>query len=134
MQTEHRGSSTWGQQLKTVADPTSLGGFRSAFTLKELIDVKAAWGISITSMMMRANELNLVSKSLFYRFWAKEGKEWREAKAEPGDERYAGVEKSDRFRRLVYRGVAEGQISQLKGCELLNLSLDELRTGGRIIA
>lgn len=112
----------------------ALGGFRHAFTLKELIDIKAAWGISITSLMMRANELNLVSKSLFYRFWREEGKEWREAKAEPGDKAYAGVEKSDRFRRLVYRGVAEGQISQLKGCELLNISLDELRAGGRIIA
>jgi Zn-dependent peptidase ImmA (M78 family)/DNA-binding XRE family transcriptional regulator len=112
----------------------ALGGHRKSFTLKELIEIKAAWGISMTSVIMRAKELDLIPNALYRRFWQYDGKKWQEAKGEPGDKKYKGVEKSKRFQKLVYRAIAEEEITLMKACELLDISLDDLRSGGGLIS
>ncbi len=112
----------------------ALGGHRENFSLQELIDLKLGWGISITSIFMRAKELGLISPALSRRFWNQYGTPWKEAHGEPHDDRYQYEERSDRFDRLVFRAVAEGEITRSKACQLLNISLDDLRSKGTIVS
>jgi len=103
----------------------AFGGYRERISLNELIEMKVTWGISLSSLMMRANQLELISKALYRRFWDTYTKEeWK--KKEPGDDAYKGQEESHRFRRLVFRGLGEGRISHSKASSLLNCTLDEL--------
>lgn len=48
---------------------------------------------------------------------------WR--KQEPGE--YAGSEECFRFRQILYRGVAEGEISLTKAAELADESVEALQ-------
>ena len=102
------------------------GKNRTSLSLTELIDVKAKYGVSIGSIMARARQLECISESMYNRFW-KNYKEqnWRDK--EPGDEAYRGDETSSRFKQLVYRALAEGEITRSKAAELLSVSIDRIR-------
>lgn len=104
------------------------GGHRSSFALEELIEIKAVWGISISSLAVRAHDLKLISNAVYRRFWDQWGNHWKKDKKEPGDENYLGREKSTRFFRLVHRALAEGLITRSKAADILNVSLSDLRT------
>lgn len=103
------------------------GRVRGAISLGELIELKANFGASISAIMMRARQLELISEAVSLRFWKRHGSTWRSEKKEPGDERYRGNESHSRFRQLVQRAVAEDQVSMVKGAALLNQSLGEFR-------
>ena len=112
----------------------ALGGHRENFSLRELIELKLTWGISITSIFMRAKELGLISYALSKRFWDNYGNKWRDQHGEPDDDKYEYNERSDRFERLVYRAVAEGEVTRSKASQLLNITLDDLRSSGPILS
>lgn len=102
------------------------GKIRSGISIAELIELKVNFGASISAIMMRAKQLNLISEAVFLRF-CKEAVAWRSARAEPGDERYHGNESHSRFRQLVHRAVAEDQISMSKAAALLGQNLGDFR-------
>lgn len=110
-----------------------LGGHRSSLSLEELIDIKAVWGISISSIAVRAHDLGLIAQATYRRFWDQWGSDWKKKKKEPGDDKYEGLEKSTRFSRLVHRAIAEGLITRSKAANILNVSLDDLRLQVEII-
>ncbi len=102
------------------------GKNRTSLSLTELIDVKIKYGISIASIMVRARQLDCISESMYNRFWKTYKEENWKAK-EPGDDQYRGDETSTRFKQLVYRALAEGDITRSKAAELLAVSIDVIR-------
>jgi len=113
--------------LPEKAFKDAFGGHRESLALEELIELKAVWGISISSIIMRAKELGLISQALYRRFWDDHGDAWAKARREPGDDRYAGREESKRFFSLVHRAIAQQEITRSKAAALLDINLDELR-------
>jgi Zn-dependent peptidase ImmA (M78 family) len=103
-----------------------IGKYRKGISLAELIELKLNFGASIWAIMMRARQLELITEAVFTRF-CKVAVSWRSKKEEPGDEQYQGNEGHSRFRQLIHRAVAEGQISASKGAGMLNQSLGDLR-------
>lgn len=102
------------------------GKHRRSFSLEELIEIKITYGISIAAQVYRAYDLGCISEATSKRFWITYSKKgWRGG--EPGDDLYIGNETSNRFKQLVYRAVAEGQITRSKAAELLNANISEFR-------
>lgn len=96
---------------------------RIKIALKELIAIKAEWGISLGAVMKRACNLGLVTPGRYKTFCivsAKNG--W--TKNEPG--RWVGEENSKRVEPLVLRALAQELISTSKAAGLLGISLPEL--------
>jgi len=96
---------------------------RIKIALKELIAMKAEWGISLGAIMKRACNLGLVTAGRYKTYCiisAKQG--W--TKNEPG--RWVGEESSKRFEPLVLRALAQELISTSKAAGLLGISLPEL--------
>jgi len=108
------------------------GKHRKAVSLGELIEMKLQFGASIWAIMYRARQLDWIPESVYHRF-CRAASQWRSAKKEPGDEEYKekglSAETHSRFRQLVYRAVAEGEISVSKGAGLLEESLNAFRKG-----
>ena len=102
------------------------GKNRKCISLGELIELKTIFGASVWAIMMRARQLELITEAAFARF-CQAAAPWRLEKEEPGDEQYQGNEGHSRFRQLIHRAVAEGQISASKGAGMLNQSLGDLR-------
>lgn len=103
------------------------GRHRSAITLQELIQLKVFYGTSITAIMMRAWQLELITAAVHQRFWSEWGRQWRQAQSEPGDEACQLRETPQRFRLLVHRAAAEQVISLSKGAALLGVTLGQFR-------
>lgn len=105
----------------------AFGKFRNRIGLSELVELKAEFGASIMAIMKRAEQLGMVSPQTFVNFckfanqngWRKDG--------EPDDTKCACEETPTRFKQLVWRSVAEGQISLSKGASLLKQDLDAFR-------
>jgi hypothetical protein len=81
------------------------------------------------AIMKRAEQLELVSVAMFERFCRYASQQgWRRpGEGEPGDDCYNGDETPSRFRQLVWRAVAEQQISLSKGAALLKQDLNSFR-------
>lgn len=96
---------------------------RVKIALKELIAIKAEWGISLGAMMKRACNLGLVTAGRYKTYCIVSARnKW--TKNEPG--RWVGEEKSKRFEPLVLRALAQELISTSKAAGLLGVSLPEL--------
>lgn len=108
------------------------GKHRKAISLGELIEMKLQFGASIWAIMYRARQLDWISESVYIRF-CRHASRWRSDKKEPGDDEYKkkglSAETHSRFCQLVYRAVAEGEITISKGAALLEQSLSEFREG-----
>jgi Zn-dependent peptidase ImmA (M78 family)/DNA-binding XRE family transcriptional regulator len=101
-----------------------LGASRTQIYLNELVYLKKQFGASIQAIMFRAKHLGIISESYhknFMIFMSMKGYK----KNEPGE--YKGYEKSNRFKQLIYRAVAEEIISQSKAAVLDNKKLAEFR-------
>ncbi len=105
---------------------SELGIKRNTVILKELIEIKEYYGISLQAIVYRARELNIISEQSAKRFWHFI-KSTPERQKEIGLGVYKGKEKSERFKQLLYRAYAEQIISQSKVAELLNTSLPLLK-------
>ena len=105
----------------------AFGSHRHHLGVGELIQLKVTFGVSIWAIMKRAEQLGLISPSVYQRFciYANE-RQWR-TKGEPGDDLYQRPERHGRFRQLVLRAVAEDIISIAKGAELLGVDLAAMR-------
>lgn len=101
-----------------------LGNSRSRISLNELIYLKEQFGASIQSIIIRAKNLDIITENYyrsFMAFFSMRGFK----KNEPGE--YKGYEKSNRFKQLLHRAVAEEIISTSKAAALDNKKLSEFR-------
>jgi Zn-dependent peptidase ImmA (M78 family)/DNA-binding XRE family transcriptional regulator len=101
-----------------------LGPSRKQIYLNELVFLKQQFGASIQAIVFRAMHIGIVSESYlkgFMIFFSRKGYK----KNEPG--RYQGQEKSNRFKQLIFRAVAEEIISTSKAAALDNKKLAEFR-------
>ncbi len=101
-----------------------LGSSRSQIYLNELIYLKKQFGASIQAIIYRAKHLGIVSESFLKNFMIQFSIHGYK-KNEPGE--YKGYEKSNRFKQLIYRAVAEEIISTSKAAALDNKRLAEFR-------
>lgn len=111
---------------------SELGIKRNTVILKELIEIKEYYGISLQALVYRARELNIISEQSAKRFW-RFIKSSPERQKEIGLGEYKGKEKSERFNQLLYRAYAEQIISQSKVAELLNTTLPFLKQNLQLI-
>lgn len=97
-----------------------LGKSRAKLDPKELYLLKHEYGLSMAACLYRSADLGVISKErsrqMFMQFSAKG---WR--KQEPGKPYRS--EKTGLFEQLVFRGLAEGILTESKAAELLKLSV-----------
>lgn len=97
-------------------------GIRRTGVYKDMELSAQEFGISMLCLAYRAKEVKIVSEAVFKDFMMKVSRAgWR--KNEPSR---IEPEKSTLFQQLVYRAVAEGEISVQKGAELLQVSYAEV--------
>lgn len=100
------------------------GGKRSYIAIKELINIKEYYGISIRAIVHRLKQLEVITDS-YYQRWVIYMSKTYGSKDEPGQ--YKGEENARGFTQLISRALAEGIISLSKAATLCNTSIDSLR-------
>lgn len=101
-----------------------LGERRTALEPRELYLIKRAYGASMTSVVIRARQVGIITEA-YAKSWMilRSKKGW--AKKEPGEP--IPPEQPHMFEHLVYRAFAEDIIGESKAAELLGVSLHEFR-------
>ena len=110
---------------------------RNGITLEELKSIKAAYGISILAIIIRALTLKIIDWNT-YHSWKEKYDQWRENDDTSFGE-YNGVEKPKRFFSLLAKGLnmdnQEGKslLSPTKAAELSNMTIKDInaRFGGK---
>lgn len=99
-----------------------LGIIRKKLSTVELGNIKARYGISVESIVRRAQVCGIITKVYCQQFLSfMQRMDW--IGSEPVA--YHGVEQSNRFTQMLFRGVIEGRISASKAAALSNQSLSE---------
>ncbi len=107
-----------------------LGRSRNKLFIQELGALKQQYGISIQAIVMRLKDLNVISDNYCRQFFFYLNQmNWKVE--EPFD--YKGAEKSNRFEQLLYRALAEDQISMSKAASLKNLKVSEFKAQTLVI-
>ncbi|HWB26306.1 MAG TPA: XRE family transcriptional regulator [Chitinophagaceae bacterium] len=101
-----------------------LGKDRTHILLDELKNIKLDFGISIQGIIYKAHSSRLITESKCDE-WLAAYDSWRAAGNDFG-EYTKSKETSDRFERLILRGLAEKKISREKAAELMNINIDQL--------
>jgi Zn-dependent peptidase ImmA (M78 family)/DNA-binding XRE family transcriptional regulator len=107
---------------KTIKE--ELGVFRNQLFVPELGNIKKQYGISMQAIVMRAKVCGIINENYTKQFFfMMKQMNWKI------DEpiQYEGVEQSNRFDQLLYRALAEEQISMSKAASLKNQKLAEFR-------
>lgn len=113
-----------------VALIKELGAQRSKLHVQELAALKKEYGMSMQAIVMRAVALGIVPFRFKANFFTMlDQMNWRVE--EPAQ--YHGVEKSSRFDQLIYRALAEEQISMSKAASLKNVSLADFRSALQVM-
>lgn len=99
------------------------GGKRKHITLHELIATQKKYGISIQAIIYRLVDAKILTRDQQKSFYQKINSN-PELKKKINLSRFETPEFSDRFERLVYRAVSEGNISVSKASSLLNQKLN----------
>lgn len=104
---------------------TMLGEYRNWIEPRELSLLKQEFGISMTSILHRVEEVGIISDSLYRQLRAEfDEKGW--SKQEPG-EQYP-QQKTRLFEQIIFRALAEKYIGESKAVELMNISLESFRS------
>lgn len=102
-------------------------GIRTRIAERELIALKAHFGVSMMSIVYRAKRLNLISESAATRFFKYANyRKWPQ-NGEPGHDAYSGSESNNRFRTLVHRALVERRITESKASALLGEGIEQIR-------
>jgi Zn-dependent peptidase ImmA (M78 family) len=102
-----------------------LGKHRNQLSIQELGLIKQQYGISIQAIVMRARDCGVINEHYTRQFFFMiKQMNWRVD--EPVD--YEGQEQSNRFDQLLYRGLAEEQITWSKAASLKNMKLSEFKS------
>lgn len=102
-----------------------LGEHRNNLEPRELSLLKQEFGISMTCILHRAEEAGIISHSLYRQLRAEfDAQGW--SKQEPG-EQYP-KEEARLFEQMIFHALAEDYIGESKAAELMDISLDKLRS------
>lgn len=96
------------------------GGKRTKITIEELAHIKQKYGISIAGIIFRLRQLDIISESMFSRFWIRN-------RTERFDDNHLYLKElgTKRFKNLLAHAYSEELISLSKLAELSGLSVDE---------
>lgn len=108
------------------------GGRRSHITLNELIDIQKKYGMSIPAIIYRLVDANILSKDRQTRLYKKMNFN-PSLKKEINHSRFQTPEQSNRYERLVYRALAQENISLSKASSLLNQRLEDIKDNYSLI-
>ncbi len=99
-----------------------VGDHRASIPIKELFDLKRRHGVSVQAITNRCKELGIFGQPLFNRLFMEFGhRGWLNPPyAEPNG---IEIEILSRFERLVFRALAEGEISDSKAAEFLRVPI-----------
>ena len=102
-----------------------IGKHRTAIGWGELFELKQLFGVSVQAITYRCKDLGIFSEAAFRRLFNDFDRfGWRRP---PYKEPHAREgEKPKRFKRLTFRALAEGAISESKAAELLGMSVYDL--------
>lgn len=102
-----------------------VGKRRTSMPLGELFELKAIFKVSVQAIAYRLKDLQIIEQPLFKRlFHHFDQQGWRKPPY-PEPEPIA-PEEPQRFRRLCFRAVAEGAVSDSKAAELLGITVRQL--------
>ena len=104
-----------------------LGVKRSHISIQELIEIKVYFGISISAIVYRAYNLNIIPESFLKGFFIRLNKDNQRDESNLG--KYLGEESSSRFERLVLKAASEEIITFSKASQLMKQNLEEFRRG-----
>ncbi|MCP4971750.1 MAG: ImmA/IrrE family metallo-endopeptidase [Arcobacter sp.] len=99
------------------------GGNRNHITLPELISTQKKYGISIPAIIFRLVDANIITKERQKIFYKRMNFN-PSLKKEINQSRFETPEKSSRYVRLVYRALAQENISISKASSLLNKNIE----------
>ncbi|MBI4807973.1 MAG: ImmA/IrrE family metallo-endopeptidase [Nitrosomonadales bacterium] len=102
-----------------------LGKNRTSISLGELAELKKIFKVSIAALVVRCNQLGVMSKAAYGRLWGEiKALGWN---SQTSNEPYKfAPEVPQRMERLCLRAVAEGLISESRAAELLQISVRKL--------
>lgn len=107
------------------------GGKRNHITLTELISLQEKYGISIPAIVYRLVDAGILSKQQHSNFY-KKTRFNPSLNREVNQSRFKTPEKSNRFERLVYRALAQENISFSKASSLLNKNIETVKESSLI--
>lgn len=108
-----------------------VGTKRKKLLIQELGHLKQHYGISIQAILFRLRDLKVISNTYFNQFYSYlRQMDW--IIDEPFN--YDGVEKSNRFDQLIYRALAEGNITMEKAASLRNQDIDTFKSDSQAFA
>lgn len=111
--------------LPDVALKAALGEHRKKVFIPELGNIKKQYGISMQAIVMRAKACNIINDNYTRQFFfMMKQMNWNVDDPVQYD---GGIEESRRFDQLIYRALAEDQISMSKAASLKNQKLGEFR-------
>lgn len=109
----------------------AIGENRRDISLNELIELQITFGISVDALMVKAQELNVITQSRCRTFFIKKNTD-KAFKEEVERSRYVEPN-SKRFVSLVYRAFASEVITASKASSLLNIPLNEVRNSLNLV-
>lgn len=111
--------------LPKEAIVTVLGEHRNYIEPRELGLLKQEFGISMLSILHRAEDTGIISNTL-YRQLRSEFNERGWSKKEPGNQ--YPKQKTQIFEQMIFHALAEQYIGESKAAELMNLSIESFRS------
>jgi len=106
----------------------AVGRRRSRVTYHEIIRLKRAYGVSASAMLMRLGQVGILPSASVRHAFVTYARSWRKSEPEPIPEGhgFAAFERPRRFKRLVWRALAEQLISPVRAAALLGEPLDAI--------
>ena len=103
----------------------AMGKHRTSVYVRELLDIKRLFGVSVQALTHRCRALGIIDSRQFHRLQAEfEARGWSVAPfEEPFPVPSEGV---FRFERLCLRALAEGAVGTMEGAQLLQVDVREL--------
>lgn len=108
------------------------GGRRARITMNELVDMQRKYGMSIPAIIYRLVDANILSRDKQIKFYKKMNLN-PSLKKEINNSRFETPEHSNRYERLVYRALAQENITMSKASFLLNKKLEDIKENYSLI-
>lgn len=103
-----------------------VGSHRQALGYREIIQLKRLYRVSAAAIIVRLEQLEVISHSALVYAFQTYGHGWRKQEPEPLESGQRVFERPKRFERLCYRALAEGLISLPKAASLLQQPVTEI--------
>ena len=102
-----------------------VGRCRRSLGYRELIELKHLYRVSAAAILVRLEQIGIVSHSTMIHMFRTIGRGWRKTEPLPIEDNV--VERANRFERLCLRALSEDLISQAKAVELVGKTSVEIR-------